>query len=98
MIRSISKKWVILALAATLVACGPPSKHDVMKKAEGAETKQELEAAIGAPDDVSRLGPLERWSYVTSDGGVDFLITGDKIRLEATTDKKPEAEREEAEE
>jgi len=86
MFRSI---FLALALAVVCVACGPPSKHDVMKKAEGAETKQELEAAVGAPDEISRLGPLERWTYETSDGAVHFVITNDKVRLEATSDEAP---------
>ena len=37
--------WLLLALAAVAVmGCGPPSQHDILKKAEGIETKQELEA------------------------------------------------------
>jgi hypothetical protein len=83
---------LVVVLGLAVVACGPPTKHDVMKKAEGAETKQELEAAVGPPDDVSRLGPIERWTYQTSDGEVHFVITNDRIRLEATSAKADDEE------
>jgi hypothetical protein len=77
--------------AGALLACSE-SKHDILQKAESAETKQQLEAALGAPDDVSKLGPIETWTYAASDGSVEFLITGNKVALESTHEKK-EAER-----
>jgi len=83
--------WFLVAIAAVAVlGCGPPSQHDILKKAEGLETKQELEAAIGAPAEVDKFGPLEKWTYRASDGEVEFVITGDKVALEST--KKPDAE------
>ncbi len=56
---------LLLVAAVALVGCGPPTKHDIVKKAEGVETKQELEAALGAPDDIS-LRPSEPRSIVGS--------------------------------
>ena len=61
-----------------------------MKKAEGVETKQELEAALGAPDETDKFGPIEKWTYSASDGEVEFVITGDKIALEHTEDREEE--------
>lgn len=87
----MSRKVIFsLIFALGLTACGPPSKHEIMKKADGLETKQELEAAIGPPDDVDRIGRLERWSYRTSDGEVLFVIVNDRIRLETTAEASDE--------
>jgi hypothetical protein len=75
-----------LAIAAALLAatgCGPPTKHEILAKAEGAETRQQLEAALGAPDDRSKLGPVETWKYRARDGEVTFVIAGDRVRFEA---------------
>jgi hypothetical protein len=74
-----------LALAALLLAaCGPPSKHDLLSKAEGIRTKAELEQALGAPSERDKLGPIETWTYVARDGRVTFLITGNAVALQAT--------------
>lgn len=75
-----------VALAALVAAgCGAPvpTKHELLAKAEGAETKQQLEAALGPPGDRSKLGPIETWKYVARDGEVTFVIAGDKVRFEA---------------
>jgi hypothetical protein len=73
--------WV---LALALAACGPPTKHEILSKAENAETKAELEAALGAPDERDKVGPLERWTYRAEDGVVTFVITGETVRLQTT--------------
>ena len=73
----------LAALALGVAAGGPPTKHDILKKAEQIETKQALEAALGAPDDVSKLGPVETWTYRAKDGEVTFLITGDHVTFQA---------------
>jgi hypothetical protein len=72
----------LAAIALGLAGCGPPTKHDLLSKAEGAETRQALEAALGAPDDRSKLGPVETWTYRASDGEVTFVIAGDRVRFE----------------
>jgi hypothetical protein len=82
-----------LALAVMLLAaagCGPPTKHEILAKAEGIETKQQLEATLGAPDDRSKLGPVETWKYRARDGEVTFVIAGDKVRFEAAGDAPSE--------
>jgi len=79
---------LVVAFAAwALLACSE-SKHDILQNAESAETKQQLEAALGAPDDVSKLGPIETWTYEASDGSVEFLITGNTVALKTTGGKK----------
>ena len=85
--------WLLLALAAvTVLGCGPPSQHEILKQAEGVETKQALEATIGAPDEVDKLGPVEKWTYSASDGEVEFVIAGDKVRLGSTKDQDDDEE------
>jgi len=72
----------LAALALAIVACGPDSKHEILGKAEHARTKADLEAALGAPDDRDKMGPIETWTYVARDGEVTFVITGDTVRLQ----------------
>lgn len=72
------------AIALALLACGPPSKHEILSKAEHVEKKAELEATLGAPDERDALGPVETWTYAASDGSVSFLITGENVSLRST--------------
>jgi hypothetical protein len=75
---------VLAGAALALLACGPPTKHELLSKAEDANTRSELEAALGAPTERDKLGPLETWTYRAKDGEVTFVITGDTVRLKAT--------------
>jgi len=72
--------WLAM-LALALAACSPASKHEILSKTEDVRTKAELEAALGAPDDRDKLGPIESWTYRARDGEVTFLITGETVRL-----------------
>jgi hypothetical protein len=36
---------------------------------------------------VSKIGPIEKWTYVASDGAVVFVLAGDTITFEATADR-----------
>jgi hypothetical protein len=78
------KAVAALVLALLAVACGPKTKHDFLSRAQKVETKSDLERALGAPNEQDKLGPLEVWTYDASDGSVTFLITGDKVTLQAT--------------
>ena len=90
---------LLLAFAAVAVlGCGPPSQHEILKQAEAVETKQELEAAIGAPDEVDKLGPMEKWTYRASEGDVEFVITGDKVKFKSTKDRDDDEDDDEGEE
>jgi hypothetical protein len=80
-----SFKVLVSALALLLLAaCGDPSKGEIIKKAENATTKAELEKALGAPTEVDKVGPLEKWTYKASDGVVVFAIIGDTVTMKAT--------------
>ena len=81
-----SFKVLVSALALLmLAACGDPSKGEIIKKAENATTKAELEKALGAPTEVDKVGPLEKWTYKASDGVVVFAIIGDTVTMKATS-------------
>ncbi len=67
-----------------LAACFAPSKADLLKKAKGVSSRAELEAALGEPSDVSKFGPIEKWTYKASDGSVVFVLAGDTVTIEAT--------------
>ena len=49
----------------------------------------ELEQALGKPSDISKLGPVEQWTYKASNGTVVFLIVADKVTLQATGGETP---------
>jgi len=85
--RRFLNLFAALALASLLAGCFGESKADLLKKAEGVDTTAQLEAALGAPDEVDKLGPLEQWTYEATDGKVVFAIVGGKVTLEATADK-----------
>lgn len=65
------------------------TKHDLLKKTELVTTKAELEQILGAPDDRNKLGPIESWTYQASDGKVTFLIAGNTVQLQATSESDP---------
>lgn len=73
--------WVLAA--GLLVGCSR-SKEDLIQKSRGVGTRAELEQALGKPSDISKLGPVEQWTYKASNGTVVFLIVGDKVTLQAT--------------
>jgi hypothetical protein len=72
--------WVLAA--GLLVGCSR-SKEDLIQKSRGVGTRAELEQALGKPSDISKLGPVEQWTYKASNGTVVFLIVGDKVTLQA---------------
>jgi major membrane immunogen (membrane-anchored lipoprotein) len=80
----------MIALALLVTACGPSSKEDMVAKAREVKTRAELERALGKADDVSKLGPLEKWTYKARNGQVVFVLVGDVVTLEAAgpPDKK----------
>ncbi len=72
-----------LALALLLAGCGPPTKEDLIAKARDVKTRTQLEKALGKADDVSKLGPIEKWTYKASNGQVDFVLLGETVTIEA---------------
>jgi hypothetical protein len=87
--RSGRLRGVLAALLLLAPACARETKHSLLEKAEHVETKTQLEAALGAPDDRHKLGPIETWTYDASDGRVTFLITGENVTLQATSEPAP---------
>jgi hypothetical protein len=85
---SLWARIVALTLAALLLAACEDSKQDILAKAENAATKAELKQALGDPDDVAKVGPIETWTYEASNGEVTFLITGDRVALKAAGEGK----------
>ncbi|MSO98076.1 MAG: hypothetical protein EXR11_07655 [Rhodospirillaceae bacterium] len=83
------KILAVVAAVLLLASCGDPTKEEILKKVDGIDTKQELEKVLGLPGDISKLGPIETWTYTAVNGTVSFLIAGDKVTLSATGDKKP---------
>ena len=83
--------FVALLLAGLLLAgCGDPTKEEILKRSEGADTKVLLEKALGRPSDIKKLGPVETWTYRAANGAVTFVIAGDQVTLSTTSDEKPE--------
>jgi len=86
--------WTAAVIVLTLLfgaACGSPTKEDLLEKARNVSTRAELEKALGKPQDIGKLGPLETWTYKASNGEVVFLLVGEKVTLQATgaPEKKP---------
>lgn len=78
----------LAAAALLLSACGDPSKSEILEKADSADSKAALREALGEPDDLNKLGPIEQWTYEASDGQVTFVITGETVRLKAAGGNK----------
>lgn len=75
-----------VAIAALLAGCGPSSKEDIVAKARDAKTRAALEQALGKPDDIGKLGPVEKWTYKAKNGTVTFILMGDTVTIEKTDD------------
>ena len=75
-----------VATAALLTGCGPSSKEDIVAKARDAKTRAALEQALGKPDDIAKLGPVEKWTYKAKNGKVTFILMGDTVTIEKTDD------------
>jgi len=72
-----------LILLFSLAACGDPTLADIVKKSEKVETRADLERALGKPQQMTKLGPIETWTYKAKDGEISFLVTGDKVQASA---------------
>jgi hypothetical protein len=71
-----------LMIALVLSACDPPPSTiaDIVRRAEMAGTRVELERALGKPHRLTRVGPAETWTYKATDGEISFLFVGDSVR------------------
>jgi hypothetical protein len=77
------------ALALLLLAGCSRSKEDIVARARDVRTRADLERALGRPDDIGKLGPVERWTYRASNGEVVFVVVGDAVTVQATSQKEP---------
>ena len=83
--RTLVRLAGAVLLLLVLAGCGPPTKEDLLSKAREVKTRAELEKALGKPTDLSKIGPLETWTYKASNGTVVFLVVGDDtVTLQAT--------------
>jgi uncharacterized lipoprotein len=73
--------WFLTVFA--LAACGPSSKEDMLARTKDAKTRAQLETALGKPDDVRKLGPVEKWTYRARNGQVVFILVGETVTIEA---------------
>ena len=83
MTRRIITLGSCLLLAFVLAGCGPSTKEDIVLKAKDAKTRSALEKALGKPDDISKLGPVEKWTYKAKNGKVTFVLVGDTVTIKA---------------
>ena len=78
-------RHILVAMLALLLLAGcSRSKEDIVGKAREAKTRADLERTLGKPDDIAKLGPVERWTYKASNGEVVFVVVGDTVTLQAT--------------
>ena len=77
-----------IVLAFVLAGCGASNKEDIIAKARDAKTRSALEKALGKPDDISKLGPVEKWTYKAKNGQVTFVLVGDTVTIEAAGDSE----------
>ncbi len=86
MSRRISAIVCCAVTAVLLAGCGPSTKEDIVAKARDAKTRAALEQALGKPDDIGKLGPIEKWTYKAKNGKVTFILMGDTVTIEKTGD------------
>jgi hypothetical protein len=86
MIRKLIRVLCLAIFAVAVVACDD-RKEDILEKSENAKTREQLRAVIGDPDDVSKVGPVETWTYQASNGNVTFTFAGKTVMLRTTGGK-----------
>jgi hypothetical protein len=86
--RAVRLLATALCLVVAAVGCGRSSKHDIIRKAEQATTRADLERLLGKPDrfESTGVGPLrmETWVYRASDGEVLIVVAGDTVVSRST--------------
>ena len=81
---AMARRLLVATLALLLLAGCSRSKEDIVGKAREVKTRADLERSLGKPDDIAKLGPIERWTYKASNGEVVFVVVGDTVTLQAT--------------
>jgi hypothetical protein len=80
---SFYRRALAITLLLGLSACGDPTVADIVKKTEKVGTRADLERALGKPTQLTKLGPVETWTYKAKDGEISFLVTGDTVQASA---------------
>jgi len=86
MFRNAIRLLCIVVIAVAIAGCDD-RKEDILKKSENVKTREQLRAVIGDPDNASKVGPLETWTYQASNGSVTFTLAGDTVMLKTTGNK-----------
>ena len=87
----LRRTFAVGTLAMLMLAGGcdsSPTKAEILKKAAGIQTREELEKVLGQPNNLDKLGPIERWTYNAKDGTVVFTIVAGRVALDETGDRK----------
>ncbi len=84
------RRFLLAGALAALAGCEDPkpTKADLLKKAEGARSKADIEKALGAPANVAKLGPAERWTYDARDGVVIVTIVAGYVTFKETGERR----------
>jgi hypothetical protein len=85
----VTRALAVLLVALLALAGCSRTKEDLLRKAETVKTRSELESALGRPDDIAKLGPVEQWTYKASNGQVVFVILGDTVTIQAAGPAEP---------
>jgi hypothetical protein len=80
---SFCRRALAIVLLLGLTACGDSTVAEIVKKTEKVGTRADLERVLGRPQQLSKLGPLETWTYTAKDGEISFLVTGDTVQASA---------------
>lgn len=85
--REVRALAVLAACLFLLTACFEDSKEEILAKSENVGDRAGLKEALGDPDDIEKLGPLETWTYNGSNGSVSFVLAGDTVTVRKTGKK-----------
>ena len=84
------RRLLLVGALSALAGCEDPkpTKAELLKKVEGARSKTDVEKALGAPANVDKLGPAERWTYEARDGVVIVTIVAGYVAFKETGERR----------
>ena len=85
--RNLRTLCLLVVALPLLAGCFEDSKEEILAKTETVSDKAAPTEALGKPDDVAKLGPLETWTYNASNGTVAFVIAGSTVTIRKTGEK-----------
>ena len=72
------------------IACGKPTKQEIMERSRDVRFAAELKKVLGEPDHFEAKVMFEQWTYEASDGKVQFHIAGERIIFRSTVSEEDE--------